>query len=129
MHDLRPETVEAFMDRFCNFYDSVLRLCTMSVSTKGKLSCDVRLEAQDDQSPSGWSNVTIRVHGFKYVHLDRQRSGIEVLSFGLQVFFLDDTVRVYLDGDPVREKMLELDESLAVVIGASVQWEAEHIPL
>lgn len=130
MNTLTPESLQYFLDRFLTFYDAVLRSCAMEVSTHtNKLSCDICIEAQDDESPSGWSTVTLRLHGLKIVHLDRQASGIEVLSFGLQVFFLHDTVRVYLDPDPVHESMLELRDSLAYVIGTSLQWKAEFYPI
>ena len=129
MNLLTPDTLQYFLARFCTFYDAVLRSCSAFVSKEGKLSCDICIEAQDDESPSGWSNVTLRLHGLKIVHLDRQVSGIEVLSFGLQVYFLQDTVRVYLDPDPIHENMLELHDSLAYVIGQSLEWKAEVYPL
>ncbi len=130
MNDLTVDSLQYFLDRFLTFHDAVLRSCTVLLSTQSNtLSCDICIEAQDDESPSGWSTVTLRLHGLKVIHFDRRSSGIEVLSFGLQVFFLSDTVRVYLDPDPIHEAMLELHDSLAYVIGTSLEWKAEFYAL
>ena len=112
-----------FLSRFSDFEDSVLRSANVSLWPDDK-RCELLIQAPDRESPSGWSNLTLRVLGVKCVHLDRSRYGVEVLGFGLQVFFRADAVYLFLDASYEREVMPELSSNAAFVTGEGVEWEA-----
>jgi hypothetical protein len=126
MQPLTASDLPAFMDRFCDFDDAVLRDTNVNLRTDAEF-CDLRIEAPDRASPSGWSNVTIRVLKVSRVHLDRTGHCIEVLTCGLQLFFTAEGVSVFLDADVFPEDMPEISKNSAYVTGAGIQWQAEFI--
>jgi hypothetical protein len=125
MTDLSPDTTNDFLERFCRFDDAVLRSCNTNLDPEARW-CDLGVDAIDAESPSGWSHVTIRVQEIRHILIDLH-TGADVLSFGMQIFYVGDAVRVYIDPHPNGEEMLELSESLAFVIGTSLQWESRFI--
>jgi hypothetical protein len=126
MQPLTASDLPAFMERFCDFDDAVFYNADVNLRA-GVAHCDLLIEAQDRASPSGWSNVTIRVLKVSRVHLDRTGHCIEVLTCGLQVFFTAEGVSVFLDADVFPEDMPEISKNLAYVTGAGIQWQAEFI--
>lgn len=126
MQPLTASDLPAFMERFCGFDDGVLRGATVDLRP-GVDRCDLHIEAPDRASPSGWSNVTIRVLGVSRVHLDRTGRCVEVLTCGLQMFFVVEEVSVFLDADIYPEVMPDIPENLAYVTGAGIEWQAEFI--
>lgn len=125
MTDLSPDTTNDFLERFCRFDDAVLRSCNTNFACRDQY-CDLEFETPDNDSPSGWSLVTIRVFGIRRILFDL-RSAVYVISFGLQIFYVGDAVRVYIDPHPNGEEMLDLSESSAYVVGTSLQWESRFI--
>ena len=59
MKTLESDEIADFLARFSNFYDAVLH--EFSCKPGAQTSCELNFEAKDEQAPSGWSRVTIRL--------------------------------------------------------------------
>ncbi|MBK7761378.1 MAG: hypothetical protein IPI35_34220 [Deltaproteobacteria bacterium] len=126
MNVITPDSLGEFSARFGDCHDALVKSLSVSLGHREPV-CEVVLEAIDLESPSSWSVVTFRMDGFKGIHFDRRSHAPEAI-FGLRIFFLGDEVRLYIDGHPNGEEMLELSESLAYVIGNRISWDAAFIP-
>lgn len=110
-------------DRFSHFFDGVVREIRLTFSSEGRISCEIHIEAKDQEAPSGWSIVEFSLSDVAEFRFERGKRGFEVLSDGIQVAWRDSRVIVVLDAyQDCYEEIPELDTNIAYVIGASCDW-------
>ena len=122
------DSLTAWHKRFASFNDAVLKSWSVNFASTVPV-WETELEAQDQESPSGWSLVRIRASGVTSVRFcDGPKASYQVLSSGLHTLF--DGGRVALEfGNFIDapESLSELIGSQCHVVGEMLEWEAQAI--
>lgn len=126
MTKLDEASLGAFLGRFYDFYDGVVRRVAVDFEARPS-TCEVVIDAQDAESASGWSRVVLRVSGCSRFRLEMGRTSFEVLSSGIQVGWVDDLVFLFLDAYPDDEGLPDLSSNRAYVAGDDIQWSATPV--
>lgn len=126
MNIIDEASLDGFLSRFFNFYDGVVQQVSLDFRAE-PLTCDVVMHAQDTESPSGWSEVVLRINDMTECRLEIGRTSFQVLSSGLQVGWVGGSVLLFLDAYPDEDGLPPIDTNSAYVGGREMQWSA--IPL
>jgi hypothetical protein len=123
------ESLSAWNERFASFNDAVIKSWSVKFASTGSV-LEVLAEAQDQESPSGWSLVSLRLSGVTSLRFcDGPKASYQVLSNGLHTLL--DTGRVALEfGDCIDtpESLSELMASPCHAVAETLEWEAQPVP-
>ena len=123
MHTLDEATLDVFLGRFHHVYDGVVRRVTTDFEADST-TCEIAIDAQDAQSPSGWSRVELRAQGCSRFRFEVGRTTFEVLSSGIQVGWVEDQVILFLDAYPDDEGLPDIRTNRGYVAGDRLLWSA-----
>ena len=124
---IQPENVDEIRKRFYNFDDGVVRAVRVNIRSKPR-TCEVDIEAQDMESPSGWSSICFTLLGVSEFRFELGKTTFEVLSGGIQFGWRDGAICVVLDAYPDDgEELPDLRTNIAYVIGLSCDMSATAI--
>lgn len=133
MTEVTEDSLQAFLDRFYQFYDAVVRKIALDFDAHPPC-CEVVVDAQDAESASGWSRVTLRVQACSSFRFEMGRTTFEVLSSGLQVGWSERQVGwserqilLFLDAYPDDDGLPDVSSNKAFVAGRDLWWSATHI--
>ena len=128
MRNLKSEEFGLWYERFWSFYDSVVRSWAADFAQATKILV-LTIEAQDRESPSGWSLLTLRLSGVSSVRLSEgPKASYLVLSNGLHALFAVGCVGLeFGDFDDAPKTILELMQSPFHVVAESLDWDARFI--
>ncbi|MES2642726.1 MAG: hypothetical protein V4850_24800 [Myxococcota bacterium] len=126
MELLNQEVCEAFLRRFYNFYDGVVRSVRIDFESTPS-TCSVVVDARDADSASGWSRIEFVVHEVGAFRFDAGRTTFEVLSSGIQVGWVNGQLLLVLDAYPDDVDFPDLATNRAHVAGASCSWAATRL--
>ncbi len=122
------EELNSWNERFVSFNDAVLKSWAVKFAPSAPV-LEVVIEAQDQDSPSGWSLVTIHLSGISSLKFcERPKTSYQVLSNGLHTLF--DKGQVALEfGDFIDtpESLSELMDSPCHAVGETLAWEAQPV--
>ena len=127
MNKLDTSTIEYFLNRFYQCYDSIIRcitLITTGVSNNSK--AQVILSVRDEEAHGdGWVNLNIKIENFiELIGANPDNYTNEVLSDGIKVGFYDGLI--YLDFEPYTDEPEGLEDfkkSKCLLIGKEILWE------
>jgi hypothetical protein len=121
--------LNSWNERFVSFNDAVMKSWAMKFALSAPV-LEVVIETQDQDSPSGWSLVTIHLSGVSSLKFcEGPKTSYQVLSNGLHTLF--DPVSIGLEfGDFIDapESFSELMESPCHVVAESLDWDVQFIP-
>jgi hypothetical protein len=123
---LDSASLSALMERFDSFNDAVVRKVTIDLAPSDS-EIEVVIEAHDYESPSHWSMVTLRMVACRTYRLEEGMTSYIVLSSGLQVGFVDGKVILFLEAYPDEDRLPEIKNNRAYIIGRELHWSARHI--
>ncbi len=105
---------DKFRARFCEFYDSVVRSVVITPPSRHSSTyrCSIAIEAQDSTT-GAWARITLELKDVSEFNLSRRRSGFEVLSSGLQLFWSKSDLLVVLDARPDDPGIPDLNQNAA----------------
>ena len=118
-----------FKTRFSSFDDGLLKSWNADFSDD-VASLFVEIECRDEESPSGWSKVAIRLFGLVSLRFyEGPKASYRVLSNGLHITLSENLIGLEF-GDLIDapESFDEVTNSLCHAIGDSIAWEAELLP-
>ncbi|TVP76010.1 MAG: hypothetical protein EA353_12810 [Puniceicoccaceae bacterium] len=126
---INHEGLKLWNDRFAKFNDAVLKSVSVNFTSVSPVF-EMVLEAQDQESSTGWSLVTIRLSKVTSLRFcDGPRSSYQVLSNGLHTLLEGETFALELGDfidDP--ESLSELMVSPCHVVGEILEWDAQRWP-
>lgn len=127
---LKPEQLNSWTQRFISFNDAVLKAWCVEYTPTSTI-LDIRLETQDIESPSGWSQVKFRLFDvFSMKYADGPKATYQVLSNGLHILFESDQIALefgnFIDSP---ESFSELVLSPCHVVAEKLEWGVEPIAL
>jgi hypothetical protein len=118
---LLPEDLDQLRSRFSDFFDGVVCSVRLNVRARPR-TCEVAIQAKDEQSASGWSNVRFTVRDVSEFRFQLGKSTFEVLSGGLQFGWQGESICLVFDAFPDDGPDLpDLSANIAYVIGASCE--------
>lgn len=126
MKKLDEASLRAFLGRFYDFYDGVVRQVTLHFEAKPP-TCEVVVDVQDAESESGWSRVVLRVDGCSGFRLEAGRTTFAVLSSGIQVGWEESLVFLFLDAYPDDEGLPDIMTNRGYVVGDALHWSATPV--
>jgi hypothetical protein len=126
VNTLNEASLGAFLGRFFDFYDGVVRQVSVDFEAKPP-ACQVVVDAQDAESASGWSRVVLRMRGCSRFRLEVGRTSFEVLSSGIQVGWIEDLVFLFLDAYPDDEGLPDIKTNRGYLAGDELQWSATPV--
>jgi hypothetical protein len=119
--------VQKFKERFCSFYDSIIRAVTVEFrNVKSVAKVTVTLSARDLETDSNdnWVNVTIKVSGVsELAFYESPKESYQVLSNGLHILNFENLMCFdfgYHIDEP--NNIAEFRESKFYVIGEEFEW-------
>jgi hypothetical protein len=122
------EDLKAWNERFASFNDAVLKSWSVKFAESGSV-LEVLTEALDQESPSGWSLVSLRLSSLASLRFcDGPKASYQVLSNGLHTLL--DTGCVALEfGDSIDtpESFSELMSSPCHAVGTTLEWDAQPV--
>jgi len=123
------ESASEVLERFYQFQDGVVY--SVSLELRGvPRRCEVLVQAQDRESASGWSNVRFVVQSVSECRFQLGKSTFEVLSGGIQLGWVRDSICVVFDAYPDDGPQLpELQTNSAYVIGDTCDIEISPLTL
>ena len=124
---LQPEECTDWDARFCFFYDGVLESFTVDFEHSPSVALIV-FRTQDQNSPSGWSRVTLRLSGVTSLRFQEgPRSSNRVIFGGLHVLFDDNQVALEWELLDPPSSLSEVMTSECYVVAESLEWDAQHL--
>lgn len=127
MTEIQQATCEAFLARSYQFYDAVVRGVVVDFETR-PTSCDLKIDAQDAESPSGWSRVVLSISGVTSFRFEVGRTTFAVLSSGVQLAWRPDGILLILDAYPDDVGLPDLNSNHAFVVGRTIRSSSEPLP-
>jgi hypothetical protein len=121
---LTPDSLPAFLARFQNFYDGVLRAVEFRYRP-GDRRLVVVASAKDADHPEGWSTVRLEVGGVSACLFREGPATCQILSDGLTVLFAPPGVHLSFSSpisDPATAEEIATGDFFAV--GRECRWEA-----
>lgn len=116
----------ALLARFDVFHDAVLDWFQIDFETNTACATLV-LQAQDASSPSGWSDVVLRVEGVRRVRLTRPDM-LSVISFGLQFLWRDGSFHLFLNSlHSGPDDWPAAQDAVGELVGGRCLWRASPI--
>ena len=114
-----------FLKRFYSFNDAVIRGLELHYAASGKKRVSVTLSARDEESGQAWCNVVVVIDDVSEITFREGRATCQVLSSGLVVMWLDESV--WCDFSPSIEpnSIEEFRQSDFYVVGRVVTWRAD----
>jgi hypothetical protein len=124
---LHPEDLKAWNERFVSFNDAVLKSWSVKFASI-ETTLEIEIEAQDQDSPSGWSLIKIRLIGVSSLDFcDGPKTSYRVLSNGLHTLFDTNFVAIefgrFIDAP---ESLSELMSSPCHAVANSLEWESNQ---
>lgn len=123
MNTITKETLGAFLHRFYDLSDSVLRRLEHQYLPSGLRRTTVTISVQDREADIGWSNLVLTIDKVVEVTFrERRRVSNQVLSDGLRVSYFEDVL--FLDFSPASD-VLTLEDIRAsdfYVAGSVCSW-------
>ena len=123
------DELTAWSSRFASFNDAVLKSWAVKFAATGAV-LEVVIEAQDQESPSGWSLVSLRLCKVTSLRFcDGPKASYQVLSNGLHALL--DTGCVALEfGDfiDIPESLTELMSSPCHAVAETLEWGVQPVP-
>lgn len=126
MNKLNISTMDYFLNRFYQCYDSIIRCISLITTESSNIpKAQVILSVRDEEEDGdGWVNLKIKIDGFtEFIGTSIDYYKNEVLSDGIKVGFFDDLV--YLDFEPFTDEpegIEDFKKSKCLLIGKDIFW-------
>ena len=94
MNLLTADSLDAFLRQFYHLNDGVIRRLEFVYQPSGTRQVIVVLSSQDSDSPSGWSNLLLRLDAVSEFVLREGQTTCQILSDGMTIKWIDKTLFV-----------------------------------
>jgi hypothetical protein len=122
------ENASEVLERFYLFQDGVVSAVSLQLRAEPR-RCEVVVQAQDRDSASGWSTVRFVVQSVSECRFQLGNSTFEVLSGGIQLGWVGDSICVVFDAYPDDGPQLPvLKTNTAYVMGHTCDIEISPLP-